>query len=37
LQEPALEHYKEGGVKIKSAYYSEMLHDKLKLVIQSRH
>jgi hypothetical protein len=33
LQGPAFEHYKEGGVMINS----EMMRDKLKLVIQSRH
>jgi hypothetical protein len=32
LQGPALEQYKEGGVMINS----EIMHDKLKLVIQSR-
>jgi hypothetical protein len=35
-QGPILEHYLEWGMTINSPHYSEMLHDKLKLEIQSK-
>jgi hypothetical protein len=37
LQTGILEHYQERGVTIYGKHFSEMLHDRMKLMIQNKH